>query len=188
MGDEADGGEDFVGIPLGSVLSEGAVNLLDFGCVPVCEEGGGGLRGFGEEDDSGGGAAKAVDRVSSGELGLDEAEEGIFHKAATGEGGQAAGLVNGEQVRVFPENFEVAGCVRFDPGWTVPDEGLSGDDGFGSGGGLAVKGDFAVVQFLLPGLGGGVGVEGCQVEEEGLAMVFTADDGGVGVALVAHAV
>ena len=34
---EADGREDFVGVVLGNVLSQRAVDFLDFGCVPVCE-------------------------------------------------------------------------------------------------------------------------------------------------------
>ena len=154
VGHEADGGEDFVGVLGGDVLGESAVDFLDFRGVPVGEERGGGLRGFGEEDDACGGAAEAVDGVGVGGLLLDEAEEGIFHEAAAGEGGQAAGLIDGQQMGVFEEDFEVAGSVGFVPGGTVPDEGLAVGDCFGAGGGEAVEGDFAVVQLLLPDFGG----------------------------------
>ncbi len=188
MGDEADGGEDFVGVAGGGVLGEGAVDLLDAGGVPVMEEGGGGRGGFGEEDNARGGAAEAVDRVGLGVLLLDEAEEGVFEEAAAGEGGQAAGFIDGEEVGVFVEKFEGLRGGGLDPGGTVPDEGLAGDEGFVAGGGLAVEGDFAVVQLELPGFGGGVGIELGEMGEEGLAVVLTADDGGVGVALIAHVV
>jgi hypothetical protein len=42
--------------------------------------------------------------------------------------------------------------VWFDPGRAVPDKGLAYSNRFASGGGVAIEGDFAVVQFLLPGL------------------------------------
>jgi hypothetical protein len=45
-----------------------------------------------------------------------------------------------------------------------------------------------LVQFLLPGLWGRVGVKACQVGEQGLSMVFAADDCGVGIAPVEHVV
>ncbi len=186
MRDEADGGEDFVGVLLGEALGEGAVDLLDGGGVPAGGEVGGGLRRFGEEDDSGGGAAQAVDGVGGGELRLDEAQEGVLKEAAAGECGQAAGFVDGEEVGVVEEDGEVQRGVRFAPGGTVPDEGLAGGEGLGAGGGEAIEGDFAVGEVLLPGLGGGVGVEGRQVREQGLALVLGVDDGGVGVALVEH--
>jgi len=95
VGDEADGGEDFVGVLLGDVLRQGAVDFLDCGRVPVGGEFGGGLRSFGEEDDAGGGSSQAVDGVGVGELLLHEAEESVFHEAAAGEGGEAAGFVDG---------------------------------------------------------------------------------------------
>ena len=41
---EADGSEDFVGVVLGNVLGQRPVDFLDFGRVPVCEEGRGRLR------------------------------------------------------------------------------------------------------------------------------------------------
>ncbi len=186
VGDEADGGEDVVGVVLGGVLSQGAVDLLDAGGVPVGGELRGGLRGFGEEDDAGGGSAEAVDGVGGGGLGLDEAEEGVVEEAAAGEGGQAAGFVDGEEVGVVEEDGEVQRGVGFEPGRAVPGEGLAGDEGLAAGGGEAVEGDFAVGEVLLPGLGGGVGVEGGQVGEDGLAVVFAADGGGIGVAPVEH--
>ena len=166
---------------------ERAVDLLDAGGVPVGREFGGRLRGFGEEDDAGGGATEAVDGVRAGcvflgEALLDEAQEGVFKEAGAGEGGQAAGFVDGEEVGIFEEDVEVLGSVGLGPGGTVPDEGLAGDEGFAAGGGDAVEGDFAVVQVLLPGLGGGVGVEGGEVGEQGPAVVLGTDDGGVGVA------
>ena len=89
---------------------------------------------------------------------------------------------------VFKQDFEVLRGVWFDPGWTVPDKALAQNDRFASGGGDAVEVDFAVVQFLFPGLRGGVGVKACQVGEQGLSMVFAADDCGVGIAPVEHLV
>ena len=144
------------------------------------------MRSFGEEDDSGGGSAEAVDGVGLGRLLLDEVQEGVLQESAAGEGGQAGGFVDGEEVGVVEEDVEVLRGVGFDPGWAVPDEGLAGCEGFGSGGGEGVEGDFAVVELLLPGLGGGVRVEVGEVGEQGLAVVSAADDGGVGVALVEH--
>ena len=79
---------------------------------------------------------------------------GYFHEAAAGEGGQPAGFVDGQQMGVFKQDFEVLRGVRFDPGWTVPDKGLAESDRFASGGGDAVESEFAIVQFLLPGLWG----------------------------------
>ena len=76
---------------------------------------------------------------------------GVFYEGAAVEGGQTDGFVDGLQMGVFPEDFEVLRGVWFDPGWTVPDEGLAYSDRFASGGGDAVEGNFAVVQFLLPG-------------------------------------
>ena len=137
-----------------NVLSQRPVDFLDFGRVPVCEEGRGRLRGFGEEDNAGGGSAQAVDWVCVGGLLLHQTQQGVFHVAATGEGGQAAGFVDGQQMGVVKQDFEVLGRVWFDPGRTVPDKGLAGNERFVSGGGDAAEGDFAVVQFLLPGLWG----------------------------------
>lgn len=143
---------------------------------------------FGEEDDTGGATAEAVDGVGVGVLLLHEAQEGVFHEAGAGEGGQAGGFADGEEVGVLPEDFEVLGGVGFCPGRAVPSEGLAGGEGFAAGGGEAVEGDFAVVEPVLPGLGGGVGVEGGEVGEEGLAVVVACDHGGIGVAAVAHVV
>ncbi len=112
------------------------------------------LRCFGEEDDARGGPAQTVDRVCVGGLLLHQAQEGVFHEAAAGKGGQPAGFVDGQQMGVFKQDFEVLRGVRFDPGRTVPDKGLAQSDRFASGGDDAVEGDFAVVQFLLPGLWG----------------------------------
>ena len=80
---------------------------------------------FGEEDDAGGGSAQPVDRVCVGGLLLYQAQEGVFHEAAAGEGGQSAGFVDGQQMGVFKQHFEVLRGVWFDPGWTVPDKGLT---------------------------------------------------------------
>ena len=112
------------------------------------------LRCFGEEDDAGGGSAQPVDRVCVGGLLLHQAQEGVFHEAAAGEGGQSAGFVDGQQMGIIKQDFEVLRAVWFDPGWAVPDKGLACSDRFASGGGDAVEGDFAVVQVLLPGLWG----------------------------------
>ncbi len=151
---EADGGEDFVGVVRCYVLSQRPVDLLNFGCVPVCEEVRGRLRCFGEEDDAGSGSAQPVNRASVRGSLLHQAQEGVFHKAAAGKGWQPAGFVDGQQMGVFKQDFEVLRGVRFDPGWTVPDQGLAQSDRFASGGGDAIEGDFAVVQFLLPALWG----------------------------------
>jgi hypothetical protein len=89
---------------------------------------------------------------------------------------------------VFKQDFEALRGVWFDPGWTAPDQGLAQSNRFASGGGDAVEGDLAVVQVLLPGLWGGVGVKACQVGEQGLSMVLAADDRGVGIAPIEHGV
>ena len=125
MRDEADGHEDFVGVVLGNVLSQRPVDFLNSGCVPVCEQIRCRLRCFGEEDDAGGGSAQPVDRVCVGDLPLHQAEEGVFQEAAAGKGGQPAGFVDGQQMGVFKQDFEVLGAVWFDPGWTAPDKGLA---------------------------------------------------------------
>ncbi len=79
---------------------------------------------------------------------------GVFREAAAGESRQSAGLVDGQKMGVIKQYFEVLRRVRFDPGWTVPDKGLACNERFASGRGDAVDGDFAIVQFLLPGLCG----------------------------------
>jgi hypothetical protein len=66
-------------------------------------------------------------------------------KPPPGEGGQAAGLVDGQEVGVFKQDFEVPRGFRFEPGGTVPDEGLADGDRFAAGGGEAVEGYFAAV-------------------------------------------
>jgi len=48
-----------------------------------------------------------VDRVCVGGLLLHQAQEGVFHEAAAGEGGQPAGFVDGQQMGVFKQDFEV---------------------------------------------------------------------------------
>src|SRR5580658_7002117 len=110
------------------------------------------LRCFGEKNDAGSGSAQPVDRVCVGGLFLHHAEEGVFHETSARKGGEPAGFVDGQQIGVFKQNFEVPRGVWFDPWWTVPDEGLAQSDRLASGGGDAVEGDVAVVQFLLPGL------------------------------------
>ena len=146
------------------------------------------LRCFGEEDDACGGSAQPVDRVGVGGLLLHQAQEGVLHEAAAGEGGQPARFVDGQQMGVIKQDFEVLRSVWFDPGWTVPDKGLICSDRFASGGGDAVEGDFAAVQFLLPGLWGGVWVKACQVGEQGSSVIFADDDCGIGMAPVEHVV
>jgi hypothetical protein len=66
-----------------------------------------------------------VDRVCVGGLLLHQPQEGVFHEAAAGEGGQPARFVDGQQMRVIKQDFEVLRSVWFDPGWTVPDKGLA---------------------------------------------------------------
>ena len=82
-------------------------------------------RCFGEEDDPASGSAQPVDRVCVGGLLLHQAQERVFHEAAAGQGGQPAGFVDGQQMRVFKEDFKVLRGVWFDPRWTVPDKGLA---------------------------------------------------------------
>ena len=84
------------------------------------------LRCFGEEDDAGGTSAQPVDRVCVGGLLLHEAQQGVLQVAAAGEGGQLpAGFVDGQEMEVFKQDFEVLRGVWFDPGWTVPNKGLA---------------------------------------------------------------
>ena len=56
---------------------------------------------FGEEDDAGSGSAQPVDRVCVGDLLLHQAQEGVFHETAAGEGGLPARFVDGQQMRVI---------------------------------------------------------------------------------------
>ena len=44
---------------------------------------------------------------------LHQAQQGVFHEAAAGEGGEAAGFVDCQQMGVFKQNFEVLRGVRF---------------------------------------------------------------------------
>ena len=149
---EADGREEFVGVVLCNVLSQRQVGLLNFWCVLICGQTRGRSRCFSEKDDARGGSAQPMDRVCVGDVLLHQAEEGVFHEAAAGEGGQPAGFVDGQQLGVFKQDFEVLRAVWFVPGWTVSDKGLAESDRFASVGGDTVDGDFAVVQSLLPGL------------------------------------
>ena len=75
-------------------------------------------------------------------------------KPPPGRVGSPLGLLTGYQMGAFKQDFEVLREVWSDPGWTVPDKGLAQNNRFASGGGDAVEGDFAVIQFLLPGLWG----------------------------------
>ena len=122
---KADGCENFVGVVLCNVLSQRPVDFLNSGCVPVCGSFSSRLRCFGEEDDAGSGSAQPVDRVCIGGLLLHQAQEGVFHEAGAGESGQPARFVDGQQMGVFKQDFEVLRSVWFDPGWAVPDKGLS---------------------------------------------------------------
>ena len=56
---------------------------------------------------------------------MHQAQEGVFHEAAAGEGGQPARFVDRQQMRVIKQDFEVLRGVCFEPGWTVPDKGLA---------------------------------------------------------------
>lgn len=69
-----------------------------------------------------------MDRVCAGRLLLHEVQEDVFQEAASGEGGQAAGFVDGQEVGVVEEEFDVLKGVGFDPRRAVPDEGLAGDE------------------------------------------------------------
>ena len=95
-----------------------------------------------------------MDRVCVGGLLLHQAQEGVFHEAAAGEGRQSARFVDGQQMGIIKQNLEVLRSVWLDPGWTVPDEGLACNQRFASGGRNSVEGDFAVIQILLPDLRG----------------------------------
>ena len=83
------------------------------------------LRCFCEENDAAGASAQPVDRVCIWELLLHQAQEGVFEEAAAGQGGQPAGFIDGQQIVVIKQNFEMLRGVWFDPGWTVPDKGLA---------------------------------------------------------------
>ena len=83
------------------------------------------LRCFGEEDDTGSGSSQPVDGACVVELLLYQAQEGVFKEAAAGEGGEPAGFVDGQQMGVIKQDFEVLRRVWFDPGGTVPDKGLA---------------------------------------------------------------
>ncbi len=78
-----------------------------------------------KEDDAGGGSAQPVDRICVGGSLLHQAQEGVFHEATAGEGGESAGFVDGQQMGVFKQDFEVLRGGWFDPGWAVPDKSLA---------------------------------------------------------------
>ena len=73
------------------------------------------MRCFGEEDNAAGASAQPVDRVCVGELLLHQVQESVFQEAAAGECGQPAGFVDGQQMGVNKQNFEVLGGVWSDP-------------------------------------------------------------------------
>ncbi len=73
-----------------------------------------------------GAAAGEVDRVGLGVLLLDEAEEGVFEEAAAGEGGQAAGFIDGEEVGVFEQQFEGLRGGGLHPGGDGSRRGIRG--------------------------------------------------------------
>jgi len=110
---------------------------------------------------------------------LHQPQEGVFHKAAAGEGGQPARFVDGQQMGVFKQDFEVLGRVWFDPGRTVPDKGWPKRDRFASGGRDAVDGDFAVVQIFVARLVGLSVGKGLPSGRAGSSMIFAADDCGI---------
>ena len=60
-----------------------------------------------KEDDARGGSAQPVDRVCAGVCFCTRRREGVFHEAAAGESGESAGFVDGQQMDVFKQNFEV---------------------------------------------------------------------------------
>ena len=122
---KSDGCENFVGIVLCNALRQRSVDFLNSGCVPVFAQFSGGLRRFREENDASSSSAQPVDRVCVGGLLLHQAQEGVFHEAAARESGQPARFVDGQQMRIFKQNFEVQRAVWFDPGWTVPDKCLA---------------------------------------------------------------
>jgi hypothetical protein len=68
-----------------------------------------------EEDDAAGASAQPVDRACVGELLLHQAQEGVFHEAAAGECGQPAGFVDGQQMKVIEQDFEVLRGLWFAP-------------------------------------------------------------------------
>ena len=81
-----------------------------------------------------------MDRVCVGDLLLHQAQEGIFHEAAAGEGGQPAGFVDGQQMGVFEQDFEVLRGVWFDPGRTIPDTVVQYDFGKTGASGFTLTG------------------------------------------------
>ena len=56
---------------------------------------------------------------------MHQPQKGVFHKTAAGESGQSARFVDGQQMRVIKQDFEVLRSVWFDPRWTLPDKGLA---------------------------------------------------------------
>ena len=79
---------------------------------------------------------------------MHEAQERVFHEASTRKSGKPAGFVDGQNMGVFKQHFEVLRGVWFHPGWAVPDERLARRKRFASGGCVAIQGDFAVVQLF----------------------------------------
>ena len=125
MRHQADGCEYFIGVLPCNVLSQSSVDFLNSRCVPVCEQAGRRLRCFGEEDNAACCPAQPVDRVCVGSSLLHQAQQGVFQKAAAGERGQPAGFVDGQQMGVVKQDFEVLRGVWFDPRRTIPDKGLA---------------------------------------------------------------
>jgi len=56
---------------------------------------------------------------------LHQAQQGVFKEAGAGEGGQPAGFVDGQQMGIIKQDFEVLRGVWLDPGWAIPDKGLA---------------------------------------------------------------
>ena len=86
-----------------------------------------------------------VDRVCARALLLYQAQEGVFEEAPSGQRGQAARLVDCQQMGILKQDSKGLGRVWLDPWRTVPDQGLTRNKLFASGGAEAVEGDLAVV-------------------------------------------
>ena len=116
--------------PIGHVRAtgEGAVDLLDATAVQVLGERSPGLGRTGEEHDSRGGAADAVD-WSGGWMVVvaspDEGQQGVFEAVAAGKHGQTGRFGDGEDVPVLVKHGEGPGHVGFAPWGPVVGKALA---------------------------------------------------------------